>query len=996
MKRRFTAAISCLLAVLLCAQVVCADNTEAPRPYFPYPDDLESIPVNHSLPDPFTFFDASADPNGNGRVDSPDEWPARREELMDLMSYYLLGSRMDPLKTDTTVVAVKENYEYQWTEGVMQGEASAWGYTELPKLPEGSYTMTPLDFSAFGMGVYYSNFAPDENYVHSGEDFVIAEGLAPWKEGDTWTEHSDLVQRITLPTVTVDMLIKDTNPDNASYRSSEASEGVVHSFNIRFPETAPEVDGVIRDEKASRNGTGYPVLVSFGGLSEEQIVTLNNNGYVYITVDDACNPDSGQISVYEKLYPPEDPVVHNDNTTVNEYQVDSGDLMHSGWIASRALDAVENYMLLSSEEKEALNPDVILPDVDVYSSAVTGCSHNGKRAIICGLFDTGDDGDTRFDIIAPSDPCAGGTVGYRYITEGELFSYQPPESNGPEGPVVHNYAYGLNETMQRAIQNVDEDQWFCDRAQILTVHPELADHVPFDALSLIASFASLDEDRYFLTWAPEGQDAWANSPSAVLNVQAAREVYEYLGYGDNIAVIVRDQAHANQDRDLPDLIAVMDKLYYNADTIVRKYFSSLAQDNGLFALDGSGVIRPEQEFDSVASMERNPFYIPSRFLDWSRPTKHYLWTETNSVTENVAMDFTFHTDARRVELTLPDEETVLSADVADGTATISLTADQAKAGQYKATAIGDKDSKSIEICGWTLKDALRHSITDNSALGHDVGSGIAFTTALTNYDSETDPVLLYMNGEPLATDIYDYDYKVTLADGTVVPQSGYLQPYGGTLLLYPDSDGYAVPMGEKVVFSMRNAKLEALQGFIISVDVELEKYDPNEGNPNAAPRMRWRTTYQTDNTQTPVWEPQLLQNTPKSGLPAGEDRWPILGNWQSDYDEELNLRPVDEIRPLYSTDAVSDYNAEISLGDADEQGFVINFSAPVNKNDFALAVNTVAGYSYEWSEDAQSVQVTYDAPLSSGDTVTAIVFRSVDSEGHMITEPTRFDIEIQG
>ena len=69
------------------------------------------------------------------------------------------------------------------------------------------------------------------------------------------------------------------------------------------------------------------------------------------------------MSVYEKLYPPKDIVVHNDNTTETEYMLDSGDLMHSGWIASRAMDAIENYMKLSDAEKAALNENVIIPDI---------------------------------------------------------------------------------------------------------------------------------------------------------------------------------------------------------------------------------------------------------------------------------------------------------------------------------------------------------------------------------------------------------------------------------------------------------------------------------------------------------------------------------------------------------------------------------------------------------------------------------------------------------
>ena len=973
------AMVSLLLAVVMLLSVCScawAENTEAPRSYFPYPSELEALPENPSLPDLFEFFDKSADPDGSGRVETPEEWDARAAEIRDMAQYYLYGSRLDPLKSDTVVTAVRENYDYQWADGIMQSAPSRWGYTALPLLPENSYTTTVLDFSAWGMGLFYNNIAPDDSFVYSGEDFEMPEGLKPWAEGDTWAEHTDAVKRITLPTVTVEMTIRDTNPDNAAYVSEAAKEGVTWTFDIRFPTEAPTVDGVVRDTHASRYGTGYPLVVAISGLTEQQIVTLNNNGYAYIQVNDTADPDNGQVSVYEKLYPPKDIVVYNDNHTETEYMLDSGDLMHSAWIASRALDAIENYMALSDAEKAALNEDVILPDIDVYSSAVTGCSNNGKRALMAALYDTGDNGGTRFDIVAPDDSGAGGTTGFRYVTEGELFSYEPPVQNGAGGVVVHDFAYGLNETMQRAVQNTGEDQWFLDRAQIFTVRPDLADNTPFDTHSILASFATSKEERYLLTWTGEAQDAWGNHPATILNMLAAQEAFEFLGQGGNVMAVARDQAHANQDRDLPELMAVMDHLFYGVDNFVRKYHATLTQANGRDAIDGNGTILPTKEFKSASEMSRYPYYLSSSMIKWSRPGKHILWTDQNNVTEGVPMTFQFHTDADKVELTLTDG-TILSADAKDGIAEIAITAEQAKAGRYSAATVGSLDARTIEICGWTIKDALRHAITDNSALGHDAGSGICFTTKLVNYDDPADPVLLYLDGEPIPTDIYDYDNKITLADGTVVPQSGYLQPFGATLTLYPDTMGYNVPMDATVVYSMRNAKIEALQGYVISMDVELQKYCPS-GN-----RMRFKTTYNTLSTQTPVWEPELRQNTPAKGLPKDEDRWPILGNWVYDYDENGTLKALDEIRPLYTAETESAYKAEITLAEATANGCKIAFSQPVNKNDFALAVNT--GYSFAWNDDGTEVTVTYDAPVEGE--VSLFVFRSVDMEGNMIGGP---------
>ena len=957
-------------------------NPDAPRPYFPDPRELDVLPDQPNLPDLFCFLDPE-----RGRVERPEDWEERRKELLDELKYYLYGSRLDPLKTDTTVTAIRENYRYDWAEGVMPGQKSWFGFDAPPALPEGSCSMRVMDMSAFGMGKIYADVAPEESYIHTGADFPLPGG-GTWKAGEGWEKHRELVQKTLLPTVTVEMTIRDSNPLNAPWRSAAAAkEGVRHTFDIRFPTEVPVVDGRRRGPHDSRSGRGWPVLVCLGGLSEEQIVTLNRNGYVYLSVNDATDPDRGETAKYELLYPPTDTVVRKEAPFQSPYMVDSGNLMHSGWMASRALDALENYMALSEKEKSAIHPRVRLPEVDVYASAVTGCSNNGKRAIVAGVFDTGDGGDTRFDIIAPSDPGGGGASGFRCATEGQLFSYEPPVQNSPGSVVVHDFAYGFNETTQRAVQNTGEDQWFCDRAQVFTTRPDLADNVPIDAHSLLAAFFTLKEDRYILIWTGEGQDAWLTSPATVMNTQAAREVCEFLGKGD-AAVIVRDQAHANQDRDLPDLIALMDRAFYGEGKLLRKFHPGLTGPGGRLAADGSGAILPDKEFASLREMERNPYFLPSAWLPWSRPDKHVLWTEASSITAGVPMTLTFRTDGERVRLRLPDGREK-SAPAKDGLAVLELSAGEAMAGCSLAAAEGEKEMKAIEVRGWTVSDALRHSVTDNSALGHDVGSGIAFTTPVLNWLDRTDPPRLYLDGTPLPADEYDYDNAVTLPDGRVVPQSGYLQPYGATVTLFEGTEGWKLPLGARTVFSLRNVRLEALQGFTVNMDVELEKFDPNAGVPDARPRMRFRTVYRSVSTQTPVWPPERLQDTPRLGLPAGEERWPLQGNWASDFDEQGRLRPLSEIRPLRTAAWASPYRAEVRLLAGDRTGFTLGFSEKPGTRDLALAVS-VPAFAWTWATDGRSLRVDFETPAAGE--VTAFLFRSVDSEGNMLGAPKCFVI----
>ena len=86
-------------------------------------------------------------------------------------------------QTDTTVTAVLENYDYSWADGVMAGPPSRFGYNALPNLPEGAVTYTAMDFSRWGMGMVYSNIAPDNAFVYHGDGFAMPEGLKDWAEG---------------------------------------------------------------------------------------------------------------------------------------------------------------------------------------------------------------------------------------------------------------------------------------------------------------------------------------------------------------------------------------------------------------------------------------------------------------------------------------------------------------------------------------------------------------------------------------------------------------------------------------------------------------------------------------------------------------------------------------------------------------------------------------------------------------------------------------------
>ncbi len=962
--------------------LVEAHNTEAPRAYLPYPEELADNESDISLPNPFYFYDKSADPNGNGVVDSPEEWEARRQELLDILQYYVYGSRLDPLKSDITITKVTATKSLVFADGAAKlsgSRVSASGTKALH--PSGAFTSS-------------STLTMNEGFVYSeDEDFVYSGDMAKfksWKKGDTWAQHTDICTAKPTGVYTISGIYKDTNPANEGLRTEAAEEGMNFTVSVTVPDS-PLVDGVIRDETASRNGAGYPL---FCGASGVQATALLQNGYATF---------SGISGVsYETFYAPVvSAVPFTGDLYQNPWLLDSGTLMHTGWGVSRSLDVFEVYNALSAEEKTELGD--VLPLLDTNSVGTMGCSQGAKASIIGAIFDNGgENGESRIDVCVQSDPGGGGTAGFRYFNEGQLYNYEAPYAAGfwTTPGRFHWNGTGINESTQRAIQNASEGQWFGDRAQIFTSHPEYADKTFFDLHELIAAYCTTTRERVFFVDTAEAQDAWIASPTTVLDIMAATEVWEFCGQGDNIAVNVRDGAHANQARNMATYIAIMDHVFYGTKTITRKQLTTLqakADSTDHAASDGSGTILPTKTFPTIASMGGYPYYIPSKYLTWSRPTKHYLYTYEGSVTAGIPMSFTFYSDAKKVTLTLPNKKQ-LSANVVDGKAVISLTAEQAMAGCYTATATGSKDQKSIEICGFSLKDALRTAIADNSALQHDAGAQLCFTTPLQNYNDKEDPVVVSMVRESgkevvLPGDEYDYDNKVYLSTGYIVHQDSIYQPYGVSICLYTGT--YAsenVEYGEHIIFKLRNAKIEALQGFEVAYNAELEMYNPGgKDGQDQSDRQRFKPVYNygTD-AQIPTWYPENRQNTPISGLPLDETRWPRLGTWASDYNADGTFKDLDAIRPLHS-EATENFGITMEVGKVTNKSVKIIFkdaeetAVALGTKDFAVAAN-VSGLDFTLAADLKSATLTFDQ-VENNTEITIFIFRAVDGDLDMMDGP---------
>lgn len=471
--------------------------------------------------------------------------------------------------------------------------------------------------------------------------------------------------------------------------------------------------------------------------------------------------------------------------------------------------------------------------------------------------------------------------------------------------------------------------------------------------------AALVAPRPFILWTGEAQQSWLGSPSSVLSMQAGKEAYELLGAGGNIAWVVRDAQHANQDRDLPDLIAIMDKTFGRRETLTRRHFDTLAGANGA-ALDGSGVIYPEATFASIGDMTRSPYNIENHLVQWSRPGKYALWSEDTYLTAGMPRVLTFHTDANQVHLTLPDGSRLMRA-APHGVATFSLTAAQAQIGRYVAETKGEgKDHKRFELAGFSLSDALRHGL--NLTSGVPDGMAVGFSSPLANWGSVDDPVQLYVNGSRLTASIVD--------DGQ---HQGYIERYGASLKF---AGAPAGPWDGTTMFQLgvKNLKLQALPGFTLAVDLTLAKTQVRNFFGQLV------NGFGSAFGEKPSWSSQDLQNTPLSGNFHG--RWPLFPNAVAD----TGARPT-------SIPTTTAFKASITVSDASATGLTLRFSEPLSPNEFGVGLDAASSWTTKWAADNASVRIAYGSPLATDEDVHVIVFRAVDAAGNMIGGPARLVVK---
>ena len=165
---------------------------------------------------------------------------------------------------------------------------------------------------------------------------------------------------------------------------------------------------------------------------------------------------------------------------------------------------------------------VTLPRVDKQKIAITGHSRGGKAALLAGVT------DERVALTAPNNSGCGGAGCYR----------------------VQGHK---SETLENILTNFPS--WFTPRLEEFVGREN---ELPFDQHSVKALVAP----RALLTTEALG-DYNANPTGTWQSHRAAREVYQFLGHPDRIAIFYREGPHEHGSDDFMVLLDYADQVFFN-------------------------------------------------------------------------------------------------------------------------------------------------------------------------------------------------------------------------------------------------------------------------------------------------------------------------------------------------------------------------------------------------------------------------------------------------
>lgn len=218
-----------------------------------------------------------------------------------------------------------------------------------------------------------------------------------------------------------------------------------------------------------------------------------------------------------------------------------GALLAWAWGVSKTIDALEN----GAGKALGINPRL---------SLVSGVSRYGKSAAVAGAY------DERIRVTIPSCSGVGGIAVFRINNQGK--TYDLTSLGGPK--------QWINESQNEPFSNLQggESYWFCGNfAKIPSMYA-----LPVDQHMLCALTAGADRHLIIVTGIVS--EGWNNTEGQCLAYTAARNVWQLLGIGDQIGMIIHLDGHAILHSDME---LILDYCDASLKGILRKDYHALRE-----------------------------------------------------------------------------------------------------------------------------------------------------------------------------------------------------------------------------------------------------------------------------------------------------------------------------------------------------------------------------------------------------------------------------------
>ncbi len=915
-----------------------------------YPEVSELTPSS-TIPDPFKFFNDANDPgtdaNHDGIVSNVAEWEARRNEIKELVQHYWLGYRWQTKSEDVSGAYHADDIPNTDTWGgfwgiggavINRGEAfnrllaaimadgiTVEGTTYGPELDEDAAKVLAVE--AWNAG--YSEEYPGGVADFWGMQFPYDGGFAKFveKTGPITIETIPGIytgEKNYYTTITITSDDGDNAGTTASFKAS-----------ISKPTDA---------QKIAAWGSAdvqVPFVIDVGGAGAFSADNLNKQGYALVTFnatdiypDDSSASDGiSRNGVYTTLYPYDK----------DDYKHASGALMAWGWAVSQIITAVENN---ATGEEQTLGE---MMGLDPARTVVTGHSRYGKVAMFAAAF------DDRISICSPSEPGGSGIQSNRYKVEGKIFNFNTYKKA--------DRVYGKTEVP--TVSYGGGNSWFPETAAAFVGKDE---YFPFDSDEIIALVAPRP---FFVV---SGIDShWLGNEGGVASVQAAAEVYNYIGANEieknNIAIRCRESDHIFYPRDFCFALAIMDREFKQNESDTKLHVQDLFP-NGTGI---SGMSYPAADYDKLSDINSYPFEINSSYMPWSSANKYMLWTAQENFLVAHDTVITAHSDAEDVDLYLPGGAKKIDAASHEGEVfTFNVSAEDAIYGRYELRTVGSaKENRSVFFAAVSLSDALRHGTTkgdegeENRVLG--------FSSRLENTPS--DAPLVYVGGSTTPEKMSFTGERVVENETTGLMEYGVW--FHDNLFVRIANEGWDLTK----TFNIKNLKFVTIPGFTFEFSMSDIAASAEENGKKDAAKF----------TKAISWAVEKYNNGPAAVWPELPD---TVDERQAIEAGETIVRPEAPAKTPTNFDTqITDVRAKLNGENTD---IIIGFDEPLNKGEYGFGLDVADTWNTTWNAEGTEVRLSVKSTdiAANVEDANLIIFRLMDTEGNLIGGPIEKTVDL--